>query len=329
MNALTDLFDALQNRSATDMTYLMLYVGAFALLCIFMAACGFYLSRDRSILRMRSLSATAAPASQLTRAQDRTPKGWKKALIPEDAAQRVQVQFQLAKVGFDHAAAVEIFFTLRLILALATPLLVGLALFLANAGLLPAGLADQVQATTRMRLFQIVAVGAAVGFYGPGYWLAARIKAHQTKIRNSFPNALDLLQISVESGLGFDAALIRVGDALEHVAPEVSHEFRLLRQEIQAGADREKAMFAMADRMGIPEAKSFVLVIAQSMRFGTSLTSALRNFAIEMRVNRELLAQEKANKLPVQMSAVMSFLMLPSLFLITLFPVIIRYMAMY
>ncbi|HSG55190.1 MAG TPA: type II secretion system F family protein, partial [Paracoccaceae bacterium] len=126
-----------------------------------------------------------------------------------------------------------------------------------------------------------------------------------------------------------DAAINRVGHELTRVAPEVAYEFLLLQIEVQAGRDRETALFDMADRMGIDEAKSFALVIVQSLQFGTSLTSALKTYAAEMREMRELAAQEKANRLPVQMSGVMSMLMLPALFLITLTPIIIRYNAIY
>lgn len=326
-----DLFEIILTPDPRNPTLVVAMVVAFTVICLLLGAIGLYASRDRSAVRMRALQdAGANPAqSVLMRKPDRQPNGWKKALIPADASDRAQIQFQLAKVGFDHAGAVEMFFVLRLGLAALVPVLVAMALGLSRAGLLPDGLMSAVQTSSSLRLLQVAAVGAAAGFYGPGYWLKSRIAARQQAIRNGFPNALDLLQISVEAGLGFDAALIRVGEALAPVAPEISQEFRLLRHEVQAGADRERAMFAMADRMGIAEAKSFVLVITQSMQFGTSLTTALRNYAIEMRINRELVAQEKANKLPVKMSAVMSVLMLPSLFLITLTPIIIRYMAIY
>lgn len=321
--------DTLPNRDLSQPTTLLFYVLCFCVLCLVGGVFGFYITRDKSLARMRLLSAGKDTQTQVLRTRDVTPSGWKKALIPDDPSERAQIQFQLAKVGFDHEGAVEIFFLFRLVAALFMPVLIGLVLLLANAGLLPLGLMERVQATSPLTFVQIGGVFGAVGFYGPGYWLKGRIKARQLKIRHSFPNAMDLLQISVESGLGFDAALIRVGDALEQVSPEISYEFRLVRQEVQAGADREAALFEMANRMGIEEAKSFALVIAQSLQFGTSLTSALKNYAIEMRTNRELAAQEKANKLPVQMSAVMSFLMLPALFLITLTPIIIRYASIY
>jgi tight adherence protein C len=330
---------------------LMVYLAAFAGLLILFGGVGLYVTRDRAVVRMRALSSTAqetameaaafaeqaalqngagqANQPSLMRARDCVPQGWMKALIPDDPSERAQVQFQLSSVGITHDRAVEMFFVLRLVLALFVPMTVSVLVVLAHAALLPEGLAARVLGTTQLRLLQIAAVGGAIGFYGPAYWLKNRITERQLRIRNGFPNALDLLQIAVESGLGFDAALAKVGAEIGRVSPEIAYEFHLLKQEVQAGADREKSMFAMADRMGVDEAKSFALVVAQSLQFGTSLTSALRNYAAEMRVNRELNAQEKANKLPVQMSGVMAMLMLPALFLIILTPIIIRYLAMY
>ncbi len=303
-------------------------LGGFAMLLF--AAYGLIQTRDHSAARMRSLSAAMNEGkSTLTKGKESAPRGLKKALIPEDPSERAQIRFQLAKVGFERADSVEIFFFVRLCLALAPPVAVFAAIFLAQAGLLPPFLADKIEATSKLRLLQIAAIGAGVGFYGPGMWLYSRIKARKDKISKAFPNALDLVQISVEAGLGFDAAINRVGNELGGVAPEIAYEFLLLQLEIQAGRDRESALFDMAERMGIDEARSFALVIVQSLQFGTSLTSALKTYAAEMREMRELAAQEKANKLPVQMSGVMSMLMLPALFLITLTPIIIRYNAIY
>lgn len=293
---------------------------------------GFYATRDRSAVRLRAISdqMQAGPNGRpvsLSKRKERDPRGWMKALIPEDPSERAQIRFQLAKIGFDRSNSVEVFFLIRLMLALITPAMVLLALGLTQSGLLPPEMAQTVQETSRLRLLQIAAIGTGIGFYGPGYWLKSRINARKVKITKAFPNALDLVQISIEAGLGFDAAINKVGHELGRVAPEIAYELLLLQMEIQAGRDREAALFDMAERMGIDEAKSFALVIVQSLQFGTSLTSSLKTFAVEMRQTRELAAQEQANKLPVQMSAVMSVLMLPALFLITLTPIIIRFMA--
>jgi len=317
---------------------MMLYLAAAAAILALFGALGFVALRPRTDLRIRSMRldgpggradgrADGAPA--LSRRGDVAPRGWRAALVPEDASERAQIRFQLAKVGFERDDAVELWFVMRLVLAIIVPVCVAGGLMLARAGLLPQGLADPILSRSLLRLMQIAMVGAAAGFYLPGMWLNGRIKARRHQIRNAFPNALDLVQISVEAGLGFDAAINRVGHELSRVAPEIAYEFLLLQREIQAGRDREDALFDMAERMGIDEAKSFALVIVQSLQFGTSLTAALRAYAVEMRQMRELAAQEKANKLPVQMSGVMSMLMLPALFLITLTPIIIRYMAIY
>ncbi len=177
---------------------------------------------------------------------------------------------------------------------------------------------------SRLRVLQIIMVTVAAGFYGPGYWLKSRINARKARIEDGFPNALDLLQISAAAGMGFDAAMQRVARELVIVSPDISEEFMFTQREILAGRNRDQPLTEMANRMGIDEAISFANVIIQSLQFGTNISDALTSYAAEMRETRELRAQAKANKLPVQMSAVMAMLMLPALILITLGPTVIR-----
>jgi tight adherence protein C len=107
--------------------------------------------------------------------------------------------------------------------------------------------------------------------------------------------------------------------------PEIHQEFPAAQNEILAGRDRAHAYRQMAERLGIDEAYAFINVILQSMRFGTSMGQALLAYSADMRQRREIRAQEKANKLPVYMSAVMAGLMMPSLLIVTIGPVVIRY----
>ena len=146
------------------------------------------------------------------------------------------------------------------------------------------------------------------------------------RITESFPNALDLLQVSVEAGLGFDTAMTRVGNELASVSPELAVELLTVQRQIQAGRPRDAAMREMAERTGVEMVQSFAKVVQQSMQFGTPLTEALQTYADEMRMYRELAAQEMANKLPVKMSVVLATFMLPSLVLMTVGPTIIRYL---
>lgn len=252
-----------------------------------------------------------------------------KSILPEKESERAEIALQLAHAGFDHPDAVRNFFVLRMGLAAIGPVLMGALFLMNNLQLLSEGPALWLEAQSKLRVAQIIMGSAALGFYGPGWWLKSRVSARRVRIENAFPNTLDLLQISIEAGLGFDAAMARVGRELERVAPEISTELLAVQQEILAGRDREKAMLDMATRLGIDEARSFVNVVIQSLQYGTSLTEALGRYAVEMRQSREIRAQEKANKLPVQMSGVMAVLMLPALFLITLAPTIIRYMSVF
>ncbi len=182
---------------------------------------------------------------------------------------------------------------------------------------------------SQLQAFQFLTILGAVGFYGPTYWLSARAAARRRSISDGFPNALDLLQIGAEAGLGFDASMARVATDIEKVCPAIAEEFVIAQREILAGRDRDKALLEMADRMNVEEVFTFVNVVLQSKRFGTNISEALLTCAEDMRQVREIKAQEKANRLPVQMSGVMACLMLPALLLISLSPVVIRYVRFF
>jgi len=257
--------------------------------------------------------------------REAAPKGIMKPFLPGEEEERSEIRLKLSRAGVRSRNAVRNYFLIRTLLGLVVPALV-LGLIVASPWLnLPDALDQRIGRLTTMQTLQIVAVVIAIGFYGPVWWLRSRVAAHRQKMEQEFPAALDLLQVSVEAGMGLDAAISRVARELADVAPGISTEFVVLQNELVAGRDRSSAMFAMARRMGIDEASSFVNVILQSMQYGSSISDALQIYATEMRHEREMRAQEKANKLPVQMSGVMASLMLPALLMITLGPVVIRY----
>ncbi len=137
------------------------------------------------------------------------------------------------------------------------------------------------------------------------------------------------MQIAIEAGLGFDAAMVRVAHEMARVAPEISQEFMMLQLELQAGKERQAAFLDMAKRTQVEEVTAFANVILQSSQYGTSVSKALRTFSADMRQDRELRAQEKANRLPVKMSAVMALFMMPVLLIICLAPMAIRWINMF
>lgn len=282
--------------------------------------------------RMRRVSRSylsSANKHNLMKTPDQIPAGLLKALVPTDRSERTQIRLQLEQAGFIGSHSVRNFYLLRLFLALLVPTVALLLISIRAFVSMPSFIDEFLNSFGMMKTLVVLAISVAIGFYGPTYWLSRRIKKRRRAIEESFPNAMDLMQISSEAGMGFDAAMTKVGQKLENVAPTVSQEFLLVQTEILAGRSREQALNDMSDRMGIDEARSFVNVIVQSLQYGSSVSDALKAYAVEMRETRELKAQEKANKLPVQMSAVMASLMLPALFLITLGPTVIKFMEVF
>ena len=254
------------------------------------------------------------------------PKGLYKALMPSDKRERSSLRRNLTNAGFIGEGAILKFFLWRVGLAIGLPMVIVLCLFMRQAGMwLPGPITWFIDTAPRLVLFQVLTLLAGIGFFLPSIWLSRKVKERKREIEESFPNALDLIQISVEAGMGLDAAMTRVANEMVHSAPALSQEFRMVQLEISAGGERETALMAMSQRTGVDEVASFSNVILQSIRFGTSISDALQIYANEMRVNRELRAREKANKLPVKMSAVMSALMLPAMIILIVGPVVIRW----
>lgn len=255
------------------------------------------------------------------------PQGLMKALMPGDRKERSALKRQLMNAGFIGPNAILNYYLVRAGMALLLPLIFVAIMVARQSGIwMPEPVTWIIDGAPRLVVYQIITVLAAIGFFGPAYWLKRRVKLRRREIEESFPNALDLITISVEAGMGFDAAMTRVSNEMVHSAPALSQEFRMVQLEVSAGGEREKALMSLAERTEVDEVSSFANVILQSMRFGTSIADALQVYAYEMRLARELKAQEMANKLPVKMSAIMSALMLPALILLIVGPVAIRWM---
>jgi len=169
-------------------------------------------------------------------------------------------------------------------------------------------------------------IGGAIfgGFFVPHLMLTSRITRRQSEIRKAMPDALDLLTICVEAGLGFDAAMARVSEKWEN---ELSLAFARTIREVQLGKTRREALRDMADRLGIPEMSSFVAAIIQSELLGVSMARVLRIQSDQMRVKRRQRAEEAAHKAPVKMIIPMALLIFPSIMIIILTPAAIQIMS--
>jgi tight adherence protein C len=167
------------------------------------------------------------------------------------------------------------------------------------------------------RTILYVLVVSVFGFFSPQLWLQSRIDRRQGEVRKAMPDALDLLTICVEAGLGFDAAMSKVSEKWEN---ELSIMFGRCIREIQLGKTQREALRDMAERVGLPELTSFVAAVIQSQMLGVSMAKVLRIQSDQMRMKRRQFAEEQAHKAPVKMIVPMAFLTFPSIFLVLMAP---------
>jgi tight adherence protein C len=262
----------------------------------------------------RHLAGDGSSASKLTR-----------FVAPSDERERLAVRQRLVQAGFRGAHAVRNYYLIRsgLGLLLPVPLLIGTFAFALNAGSFTVNL--PIIGFSASSTLVLLALLVGLGFYLPPLVLRRRIKLRQRAIREGFPHALDLMQVAVQAGLGFDAALARVGEELQTAHPFLAEEFLVVVLELRAGKPRDRVLQDLALRTGVEEINSFQTVMNQSIRYGTSISDALEIYAKEMRHKRIMRAEELASQMPVKMSLVMVAFLLPTLFLIFMGPVAIRF----
>lgn len=167
------------------------------------------------------------------------------------------------------------------------------------------------------RIFLTVIIFTALGFFFPQLWLQSKINSRQNEVRKAMPDALDLLTICVEAGLGFDAAMSKVSEKWEN---ELSIMFGRAIREVQLGKPQRESLRDMADRIGLPELTSFVAAVIQSQILGVSLAKVLRIQSDQMRMKRRQFAEELAHKAPVKMIIPMALLTFPSIMIILMAP---------
>ena len=219
---------------------------------------------------------------------------------------------KLASAGYFAAHAPRVFTLVRLILVIGSPLLMLGLLWLTDS---TPGL---------MGLYVWLAGAATIGLYGPALFVRIRANRRRQAIVNAFPDALDLLLVCVEAGLGLEAAFARVGMEMTSSHPLLAEQFGSVVLELRAGRSREDALRRMADRAGADEIRSFATLLIQSSKLGSSIAQTLRVYASEMREKRRMRAEEKAHRLPVLLSIPLVVCMLPVMIGVLMLPAAIR-----
>jgi tight adherence protein C len=173
-------------------------------------------------------------------------------------------------------------------------------------------------------MFTAILVGLVIGFLGPDLALTHLIKRRQESIRLALPDALDLLVICMEAGLGIDQALVRVGDEIVLTSPALADEFRIISREQRAGKVRLEAWRSMNDRVDLEPVRQFVSMLVQTERFGTPIAHALGQFADGLRLRRTQAAEEAAAKTGIKLLFPLVVCIFPSIFVVTLGPAILN-----
>ena len=216
----------------------------------------------------------------------------------------------LAHAGYRSPGAVQMYWAIRLLSPL---ILLGLALLVLP--LIP-----------KLSLFMGIALVVAtvgVGWLAPAIYVGKRKEARMTRLLVAFPDALDLMVVCVESGLALPQAIERVADEMAVSQPELALELALVNVEIRAGIPSTEALKHLAERTGLEDIRGLVSLLAQSIRFGTSVAATLRIYAEEFRDRRTQLAEEKAAKIGTKMIFPLIFCLWPSFFLVAIGPALI------
>ncbi len=235
-----------------------------------------------------------------------------KQIKPKDEEEISGLRISLLQAGYRGHRAVLVFFGYRIffIVMFLAIFFVGKVFFV---GTVPP------ETLTSIAVFLSVA-----GYYLPNLWLKMKTSSRQQKILEGFPDALDLMVVCVEAGMGLDAAINRVGEEMKLRNKEISEEFRLMGLELRAGKLRREALRNLGTRTGLDEVKSLMTLLIQTDKFGTSIAQALRVHSDSMRTRRYQKAEEIAAKLPVKLVFPLIFFIFPSLFVVIIGPAAIR-----
>ena len=225
---------------------------------------------------------------------------------PQPVAEMGRLRQRLVAAGYRHTEALAVFIGIRLACAVAV----------FAVAMMPALGRPNV----------LLALGAAAfGYLLPGMGLARLAKKRQHRIRLSLPDALDLLVVSVEAGLGLDQAILRVGDELAFAHPDLSDELRLVNLELRAGKARSEALHNLALRTGVDDLTSLVAMLVQTDKFGTSVAQSLRVYSEVLRTKRRQRAEEAAAKTGVKMVFPLVFCIFPAIWVVTIGPAAIKF----
>ena len=231
-------------------------------------------------------------------------------LMPKSPNEVGSTAKKLMRAGYRNKSAVTIFYGIKVAVIIASPLI----LFLSGR---------MHSMPTENILLSLISCVAA-GYIIPDFILSKRVSARQEKIQLSLPDALDLLVVCVEAGLGLDQAILKTSEELRVTHADICDELNLVNLELRAGKPRKDALKNLADRTGVEDILGLVSMLIQTDRFGTSIAQSLRVHSDSLRTKRRQRAEERAHKVSVKLVFPLVFLIFPAMFVIILGPGIIK-----
>ncbi len=306
--------------TGNDVLRLAILIGVFALVIMTVILASALINR-RSAIQSRltelksgtiTSSGTALRAESLNTRWTKLADAIEKRGISLVDTRSDNLRAKLIAAGYSSPAAPRIFTLVRLVMTLVIP-----------AIYVTVSLASEPPPSL-LKLYLVGTLLAVVGLYLPNLWITARADRRKQKIVNGFPDALDLMLVCVEAGLGLEAAFDRVGREMAISNPLISDMLCLTVLELRAGKSREEALRMMGERNQIDDVVSFTTLLIQSDSLGSSIGTTLRVYASEMREKRRLRAEEKAHRLPVLLSIPLVVCMLPVMIGVLMLPAAIR-----
>jgi tight adherence protein C len=219
---------------------------------------------------------------------------------------------KLVAAGYTAPHAPRVYTLIRLVMVVGLPFLVLVFFWLTGSS------------PSMIKLYFSLVIAAALGLYLPNIFIRAKADRRQRALTNAFPDALDLMLVCVEAGLGLEAAFARVGMEMTSSHPLLAEQFGSVVLELRAGRSHEDALRRMADRSGADDIRAFCTLLIQSTKLGSSISQTLRTYAAEMREKRRMRAEEKAHRLPVLISIPLVACMLPTMIGVLMLPAVIR-----
>lgn len=285
--------------------FLVIVLGTIAIYLMFFSKDNASDKRLQELVEDEIVTSPANSGSDLASLADRIAEPINR-IMPPSASNAGKMQKKLMYAGYRSPNAVRIYRSIQLFSLICIPILTVLTLSL---------LGKSIYGNS-----YLVIIALFIGYILPRSVLDSKVGSRQLRIQWGMADALDLLVVTVEAGLGLNQALVKIGDELRDAHPDLCEEFDLLNSEIRLGRERNTALKNLADRTGVEDMRSLCSMLIQADRFGTSIAKAVRIYSDSLRVRRRQRAEQAAQLAAVKLLAPLSIFLFPTLFIVILGP---------